>query len=192
MNVTKGSKRSFGQSDKSWLVIITHKLSSARGSRIFTSNKKGIVRILTISLFSLGITTAALFAYQQSTKDNYPFAISKEEAMKIALIEVDKEPNRNEALFPNEQASAKLIHVTDNGIGFISDENWLADMWLYSKENRFLEEYRNSYLWDVNVATSTNDGGMRGYSYMIDADSGRVIGNDRDYAYFEPWAVGES
>lgn len=172
-------------------------MSSAKGSRIFAGDrKKSIVRILTISLSALGIAVGALFVYQQLAKDSYyptestvlPFSISKEEAIRIALDEVDKEPNRDAALLPNEQASAKLIHVTGNGVGFtVPDENSHADMWLFDKEHRFREEYRNSYLWNVLVTTSTSDGGgSRGYSYMIEANSGKVIGNDRDYAYFEP------
>lgn len=176
-------------------------MSSAKGSRIFAGDKrkKNIIRILTISLMALGIAIGALFVYQQLAKDSYyyptekstllPFSVSKEEAIRIALDEVDKEPDRDAYLLPNEQASAKLIHVTGDGIGFtVPDENSLADMWMFDKEHKFREEYRNSYLWDVHVTTSTSDsgGGSRGYSYMIDADSGQVIGNDRDYAYFEP------
>lgn len=143
--------------------------------------------MLTVILFALGISVAGLFVYQQFTNDDNSrsIAISKEEAIRIALIEVNKEPARDAQLLPNERASGKLVHVSDDGIGFVSDERSLADMWLYSKEKRFVGEYRNSYLWEVNVATSTNDGGMRGYSYLIDADSGEVAGNDRNNSYFE-------
>jgi hypothetical protein len=50
-------------------------------------------------------------------------------------------------------------------------------MWLYGKDGSFAHE--GSYLWHVDVSTSSA-GGYRGYYYLIDADSGRIVGNDRD------------
>lgn len=147
------------------------------------------IRILIIALFTLGGLLAVITIYQQFTTPleptvSKPYKISKEEAITIALIQVNKEPNRDAVFLPNEQAAAKLIHVIDGGRGFVADENSLSNMWLYSKDQRFLDVYENTYLWHVDVSTS-NDEGARGYWYLIDASIGHVIGNDRDYAAFE-------
>jgi predicted small secreted protein len=143
------------------------------------------IRKLTIALFVLGGLIAAIAIYQQFLIEAKPYAISHQDAVRIALVQVDKEPNRDEVFLPNEKAMARLVHVTDNGMGFVADEDSLVDMWLYSKENRFLSIYENMYLWEVQVSTTDNEGGGRGYSYVIDATTGQVIGDDRDYSYFE-------
>src|SRR2546425_3294888 len=164
------------------------KLSSAtNGSQGL--KKKLPIRAITFALLSLGALLAVVTMYQQFTATFVPpakpYIISKEEAIKIGLIQVNKEPDRDATFLPNEQARAKLIHVTDGGIGFVADENSLSDMWLYSKDQRFLDVYDDNYLWHVDVSTSTDEGGSRGYWYLIDAGSGKVIGNDRDYAAFK-------
>lgn len=141
--------------------------------------------MLTVALFVLGGLIASVVIYQQYSIESKPYAISHKEAVRIALIEVNNEPRRDAAFLPSEEATAKLVHVTDDGLGFIADENSLAEMWLYSNEHKFLKVYENTYLWHVDVSTS-NDEGSRGYWYLIDANSGKVIGNDRDYAPFEP------
>jgi predicted small secreted protein len=147
--------------------------------------KKTAIRLSTIALFAVGILIAGIAVLQQYLIESKPFAISHEEAVRIALVQVDKEPNRDAALLPNEEAGAKLIHVADGGIGYVVDEHSFEDMWLYSIDHRFFGVYENAYLWHVDVYTTTNEGDSRGYWYLIDADSGRVIGNDRDYAAFE-------
>lgn len=151
--------------------------------------KKTLVQVLTFALFALGGLLAVVAVYQQFTTTaepvaSKPYAISKEEAIRIALIQVNKEPNRDAAFLPIEEATAKLVHVTDGGLAFIADGNSLADMWLYTKEDRFLNVYENKYLWHVDVFTSNNEG-YRGYWYLIDANSGQAIGNDRDFAPFD-------
>ena len=154
-----------------------------------TNGSQGLkipIRELAITLFALGGLVAAVAIYQQFTIEPKPYAISHEEAVRIGLIQVDKEPNRDEALLPNEKGTARLIHVTDGGTGFLVDENSLADMWYYSIENRFLPIYENTYLWEVHVSTMSYEYGERGYSYLIEANSGQVIGYDGDYAYFKP------
>lgn len=152
--------------------------------------KKLPIRALIFALFALGALFAVVTIYQQFTTTSEPpvykpYEISSEGEIKIALIQVDKEPDRDAAFLPNGQAAAKLIHVTNGGIGFVADENSLSDMWLYSKDQRFLDVYEDNYLWHVDVRTSTNEGDSRGYWYLIDANSGKVIGNDRDYAAFK-------
>lgn len=148
------------------------------------------IRVLTIALFAFGMFAAAALLYQQQQQQQQlaasskPYAISKDEAIRIALGQVDSEPYRDANLFSHKEATAKLIHVSADGTAFITDENSFADMWLYSNEHRFLQGYWDPYFWRVDVATS-NSGGYRGYYYLIDAKSGQVIGNDRDLAFFD-------
>jgi len=146
--------------------------------------KKIPIRMLTIALFALAGLIASLAIYQQYAVELKPFSISHKEAIKIALTEVDKEPNRDAALYPNVEAGAKLIHVTDGGKGFVVNENSLTDMWLYPTGQKFLDVYENKFLWHVDVYTTTDEGASTGYWYLIDANSGKVVGNDRDYAAF--------
>lgn len=162
-------------------MTITKYLPSSAASSSQDSKKKIPIRMLTIALFTVGGLSAAVIIYQQYLMESNPYAISEEEAIRIAFAEVDKEPNRNEALLPNEKAEAKLVHVTDDGLGFVVDENSLGDMWSFtSKGEQFLPMYENQYFWHVFVTTSTNEGGSRGYWYLIDSNTGDVIGNDRN------------
>jgi len=141
--------------------------------------KKKMVNLLTIVLFEAGMLAAAVFAYQQLTTSAKPFPVWKDEAIRIALLEVDKEPRRYPDYLPNEKATkeakTELIHVTDNGLSFVVDEESLADMWLYSAEGTPLNEYDDKYFCEVRVTTST-ELGERGYWYWIDADNGQVLG----------------
>ncbi|MGI0013070.1 MAG: hypothetical protein ACREBU_06475 [Nitrososphaera sp.] len=161
-------------------------MSATNGSQ---GLKKIPIQAVSIALFALGGVIAALAIYQQFTPASSPatiskpYTISKEHAVRIALSEVDKEPNRDATFLPNEEARARLIHVADGGIGFIANEDSLEDMALYTMVQQFLKAYENKYIWHVDVYTS-NDEGSRGYWYLIDANSGEVIGNDRDYAAF--------
>jgi hypothetical protein len=127
---------------------------------------------------------AAVAIYQQYPTESKPYAISREEANRIALVEVDKEPTRDKTLLPNEKGEAELVHVTDNGLGFFVDEKSFGD-WLAftSKGDRFLPIYENQYFWYVFVTTSTNEGESRGYWYLIDSQTGQVIGSDNSPPY---------
>jgi predicted small secreted protein len=142
--------------------------------------------LLTCGLFAFGMLIASLVFYQQFfapvSTISKPYAISNDQAIRIALMEVNKEPDRDAAFLPNEEAKAKLVHITNDGIAFITDENSLADMWLYSNDHRFLTKYEGRYFWHVDVTTSNIDD-ERGYYYLIDANTGQVIGNDRNLAY---------
>lgn len=145
---------------------------------------KQVVNLLTILLFAVGVVTAVALAYQQvsnqqiATSSANPFPISKDQAISQALIEVDKEPRRYPDYLPNPDAtkkgSARLIHVADNELSFVTDEQSLADKWLYTYEGTPVERFENKYFWEVTVTTST-DLGERSYQYWIDADTGQVL-----------------
>ena len=147
-------------------------MTAAKG---FVNSKKA-VSIATVSLFAAGALIALLLLYQNFTTK--PDSISKQDAINIALAEVDNEPDRSAHLLPNKRAEAKLVHVTEGGMAFLVDENSMADLWLYGTD-KFNAEYGNRYFWHVNVATSSDEGGSRGYWYLIDATSGQVIANDK-------------
>jgi len=131
---------------------------------------------------------ASLAMYQQFFATvpavHKPYAISSDQAIRIALAQVYKEANRDTTLLPNVEAKAKLVHVAGDGTAFVTDEDSLADMWMYSLDRRFITEYEGRYFWHIDTTTSSNSN-YRGYYYLIDADTGQVIGNDRDLAYLD-------
>jgi len=138
------------------------------------------LRLATIGLLVLGGTIASVALLQQLTASK-PYSISKQEAEKIAISQVDKEPDRDSAIFPNEKTEAKLVHITRNGMAFITDKSSLADIWYFPTDYRFQQTYQNQYFWSVGVATyNQEDGGSRGYYYFIDANTGRIIENYQD------------
>ena len=143
------------------------------------------IRMLTIVLFATGGVIAAIAIFQQfaiasnPTTESKPYAVSKEEAITIALKEVDREPNRDASILPHENGKATFIHIGKDGWSFIMDEDSLDDMWAFKKDDRF-EKYEDKYVWYVEVTTSNINGGIRGYWYLIDADSGQAIGKGPD------------
>lgn len=142
--------------------------------------RKASIGALTIVLFAAGGLIAATAIYQLYTSATD--GISHREAIEIALAQVNKEQNRNVALYPNEKAGAKLIHVTDDGTAYNVDENTRADMVLYSS-NKFRGEFENTYLWHVVVETSNDLGEVNGYWYLIDTSSGKIVGDYRNEPY---------
>lgn len=159
-------------------------LSSAAGGSSGL-RKKASIRLLIFGLFALGVSLAAIVLYQQFTVAQKPYTISKEEAVRIALIEVDKGPRRDATLLPNEGTLARLLHVNEEGLAFITDEDSLAEMALYTTDLRFKEMYSNKYVWQVSVSTSNDVGESRGYWYLVDANTGEVIGSSNDYDAFD-------
>ncbi|HEX2014820.1 MAG TPA: hypothetical protein VLA68_06300 [Nitrososphaera sp.] len=144
--------------------------------------KKISIRMLTIALFVIGGVMAAVVIYQQfviasnPTPTPKPYAISKLEAITIALNEVNMEPNRDAQILPHTNAEATLIHIGNDGWSFLVDENSLGDTWAFRKVARF-EKHEGEYVWYVEVTTSNINGGSRGYWYLIDVDSGRSVGS---------------
>lgn len=141
--------------------------------------KKIPIRILIIALFAIGGLFAAVVIYQQFTVEPKLYSIPREEAIRIALNEVDMEPNRDASILPHENAEATLIHIGKDGWSFRVDENSLEDMWGSRSDERF-EGYEDEYVWYVEVTTSNMNGGSRGYWYLIDVDSGNAIGKGSD------------
>jgi hypothetical protein len=140
-------------------------LSSAKGSKLFASDGKSIIRILTISLFVLGTTAGVLFAYQQFTKPAIPNLIAEKNAIQLAI----KEGNWKEQLISDKKIEATLLHVKANGFSFIVDKTALQDtLTLYHSQ---FPEYEDRYVWIVSITAPNN----RDWSYVIDATSGEVL-----------------
>ncbi|HEY7734428.1 MAG TPA: hypothetical protein VIB07_06510 [Nitrososphaera sp.] len=135
--------------------------------------------MLTIAFFALGGLIASAAIFQQFTIASKPYAISQEEAVRIALNQVSLEPNREAQILPHAIAKATLIHIGKDGWSFLVDENTLADTWAFRKDAGF-EKYEEEYAWYAEVTTSNVNGGSREYWYLIDIDSGRAIGNGSD------------
>jgi hypothetical protein len=135
--------------------------------------------MLTIAFLAIGGLFAIVAIYQQFTVEPKLYSIAREEAIRIALNEVDMEPDRDASILPHENAEATLIHIGKEGWSFRVDENSLGDMWGFRNDERF-ENYEDEYVWYVEVTTSNINGGSRGYWYLIDVDSGQVIGKGSD------------
>lgn len=93
-------------------------MSSPNGAQCLNDSK--VVKLLTVTLFGTGVTAVAIFVYPQTAIDAEPFAVSKDDAIRLALTEVDKEPRQHPDYYlPNDnatrEAKAELIHVTRDG-----------------------------------------------------------------------------
>ena len=58
-----------------------------RHLRSFASKNKKLFTAITISLFSIGTVSGALFAYQQYLKSQIPVKLSREQAISITIAE---------------------------------------------------------------------------------------------------------
>ncbi len=140
-------------------------MSSAKGSNLFASDRKSIIKILTISLFSLGVIAAALFAYQQFTKPAIPNLIAEKDAIQLAI----KEGRWDEQRLDDKKNEATLLHVKANGFSFIVDKTTMQDtLTLY--HNPF-PKYEGQYIWIVSITAPSN----RDWGYVIDAASGEIL-----------------
>lgn len=141
-------------------------MSSASGSKLFGRDKKGITKVLTITLLGMGLIAAALFAYQQLTKPAIPAVISKDDAIAIAY----KAGNWHEQTLRDKHTEATLIHVKANGFSFvINDENTLEDT-LIVYQTPF-PQYEEQYLWIVKIIAPSN----REWDSIINAETGEVV-----------------
>ncbi|MEP0826453.1 MAG: hypothetical protein HRF40_13295 [Nitrososphaera sp.] len=145
--------------------------STANGSRFFGSGRIDIVRILTISLFSLGALAAALYAYQQATEPPVPDLISKEEAVQIALNAGEWDKWDVQKSIGEMQIGADLVHVQPNGFGLKVDEKTLQDT--PAAGGRF-DGYENRYLWDIDIF-GPDIYGNKNTSSLIDAETGDIL-----------------
>jgi hypothetical protein len=144
--------------------------------------KASRIKISTIILFGVGLIAASLLIYQQLTPTTKLVEISKDEAIAAALSRVEKEPDRDASLLPYERASAELLHVTNGGTAFVTDETSYDDMWYVSYSGLTIPaELQDRYFWTVKVETFDSYGdsySSRGYNYLIDVASGEIIPSD--------------
>ncbi|MGH9857020.1 MAG: PepSY domain-containing protein [Acidobacteriota bacterium] len=161
--VTKGSKASFGQSDKSWLASVVHKLSS-KGSRLFANDGKSIIKLLTIALLSVGVIAASLLAYHQFTKPAIPGLISKDDAIQIAL----KAGDWDKQTLRDKKIETTLLHVKANGFSFVVDEKTLQDT--LTLDGKF-PKYENQYIWQIGIIAPSN----RDWGYIINAETSEIL-----------------
>jgi hypothetical protein len=168
------------------LEIDTYDLSASNGSSLFKDGKKGITRLVTISLFALGIFAAGLFAYQQYSIKSSPLPnnqrfsinteivpklISKDEAIQITKTETEWE----ELNIDDYRMEAALVHVKENGYTFYVDEKTMQNTWDIADKIQ-PDMYYNYYIWKVKLISeevNRNEGYERGT--WIDAESGEVL-----------------
>lgn len=146
-------------------------MTSANRSRLFGNGRKGIVRILTISLFSLGALAGALYAYQQSAKPPMPDLISKEEAVQIALNTGEWDKWDVQKSTGEVHIGADLVHVQPNGFSLKVDEKTLQDTPIVGGK---FDGYENRYLWDIDIF-GPDIYGNKNTNSLIDAENGDIL-----------------
>lgn len=167
----------------------THDLTTPNGSSLFKGTNKSVIRIATISLFSLGIFAAGLFAYQQysakSSTSNLPpneqqnsinpevvpKLIPKDEAVQIAKTETKWE----ELKIDNYRIESALVHVKENGYAFLVDEKTMQNTWEIADKMK-PDKYYNYYIWKVKLISeeaNRNEGYER--ESWINAETGEVL-----------------
>lgn len=137
---------------------------TAASGEIFTRDRKGIVRVLTISLAALALFSGGLLAYQQLSKPSIPKLISKAEAIQIAL----KSGDWDEQTLRSKEIEATLVHVKANGFSFIVNQRTFEDTTtLY--QNQY-PSYEDQYLWIVSISAPI----YGDWVYTIDARTGQI------------------
>lgn len=139
-----------------------------KGSRLFSSDKRDLVRLLTVALLSAGVISASLFVYQQITKPPTPNLISKDNAIQVAI----RAGNWNEQELKDKKIEATLLHVKQNGFSFVVDQDSLQDT--LTLNGTPFPEYENEYLWKIELTGSGNT--VNGYWItIINAATGEVL-----------------
>lgn len=146
-------------------MLVRDGLSSARGSKLFAGDGKGIVRILKVSLSGLAVLSLSLFAYQQYSKPNVPNLIAKDEVIQIAI----KAGNWNGQTLRDKTIQTTLLHVKANGFSFVVDQRTLQET-LALHQNQY-PRYENQYLWIVSIIGPNNND----WVYTIDAATGEIL-----------------
>lgn len=167
----------------------THELTTPNGSSLFKGTNKGVIRIATISLFSLGIFAAGLFAYQQySAKSSttnllpneqqhsinpevVPELIPEDEAVQIAKTETKWE----ELQIDSYRIESALVHVKENGYAFLVDEKTMENTWEIVDKMQ-PDKYYNFYIWKVKLISeevNRNEGYER--EIWINAETGESL-----------------
>lgn len=142
-----------------------NKLSSAKGSRLFSNDKKSLVKLITMALLSLGVITASVLAYQQLTKSPTPSLISMDDAIRKAIIA----GNWNEQTLRDKTIESTLLHVKANGFSFVVDEKTLQDsQTLY---HNLFPKYENQYVWEIQIIAPNNND----WVFLIDAEKGEIL-----------------
>lgn len=105
-------------------------MSFGKDSKLFASDRKSIVKLLTVALFSVGVLAAILFAYQEfiAKGDLIPSLISKDEAIGIALKAGEWDKWNEQKATGDREIHATLVHVQPNGLGLKVDERTLQDI----------------------------------------------------------------
>lgn len=142
-------------------------------SRLLSSDRKRIVRLITIALFSAGMLAAVLFAYQELTAKGGqgPSLISKDEAIGLALKSGEWDKWNEQKATGAREIHATLVHVQPNGRGLKVDESTLQD--IPAIPGDFIG-YENRYLWVVDIFAPDNSGNKNTVSW-IDAKTGEIL-----------------
>jgi hypothetical protein len=143
-------------------------LRSRKGYRLFAGDKRPVVKLFTVGLFSFGVLAASVFAYQEFIKTAKPSLISKDEAVNAAI----GASSYDEQALRNLKTDRILIHVKENGFSFVVDQNTLQDT--LTLDGHKFGEYQNQYLWIIEFTRTGNIAGAHGET-IVDAISSEVL-----------------
>ena len=149
---------------------------SAQGRFPLFSSRKLLITIITASLVAIAILSISLILYQQYIKSQSSVKITREDAISLTISEA-KRMNFQPMLDTDGEntISAKLIHVDNNALGLIVDENWMTDT--FTITDRWPPIYKNHYIWQVKITSSQQENGNmdKEWESGIDATNGTVI-----------------
>jgi hypothetical protein len=154
-------------------------LSSAIGPKAFSFDRKRIVRMSAIALFSIGMISAALMVYQQlqpletqvTEPSSVPSLLSEADALQLA----ERETRWHELMIDDYRIEAILAHVKENGYTFVVDEKTVQDT-LQIADKMQPDTYSNYYIWKVKLISEEPNRNV-GYEReaWINAETGEVL-----------------
>lgn len=154
-------------------------MSSPVASKAFPFDRKRIVRISCITLFSVGIIAAALVVYQQ-LQQQQPEQTKRSPALRLlseaeAIRLAERETKWHELMIDDYRIETVLVHVKENGYAFVVDEKTLQDT-LQIADKMQPDSYYNYYVWKVKLISeeiNRNEGYER--ESWINADTDEVL-----------------
>lgn len=144
------------------------RLTSRKGYGLIASDKRTVVRMFTVGLFSLGVLGATLIAYQELIRPAKPNLISKDEAVQAAIWTSNWEGHA----LRNVETDAILLHVKENGFTFVVDQVTLQDT--VTLDGHKFPEYQGQYLWIIQFTGTGNLAGTH-LETIVDASSSEVL-----------------
>lgn len=138
-------------------------------------SRKGLIAIVTASLFAIGLLSASYLIYQEYLKSLIPVRITREEAISETIAKA-RATNFGQLGQDNYVTEAQLIHVKSNGFAFIVDQQSLQDtLTIADKVN---PAYEDHYIWIIKIESTPENKSIHlndGWESWIDATTGEIL-----------------